>query len=405
VRFRHAPGGLPGDHRDLEIERLRGQLVEARAREARVRAEERERFSQLSAATKRFAASMRSRMDEMQRQQRRLDAQYAASRVLEEAGDLVEAGPGIFRALGRGLGWEAGVLWIVEDGALRCAETWRPDFPRGGFEEACEGMRLQPGDGLPGRVWQREEACWVEDVLEDEGFLRKEAAAEAGLRCALAFPIQDGGRLAGVFELLKRETSSVDEDLLQLTYLAGHQMGQFVERRRAEGERDRALARETEARQRIGGVLESINDAFFAVDGAWRFTYVNRRAEEFWDRPRGDLVGKNVWEEFPWAVGTDAHRAILQVARTGETLGFEAFAPFVNSWISGRAYPSSDGVSVYFQDVTEREQLRRKAEEGRVRLEGVLQQMPGGVFIADRSGGSCSPTGARRASTDARSGR
>jgi PAS domain-containing protein len=129
-------------------------------------------------------------------------------------------------------------------------------------------------------------------VLEDEGFLRKEAAAEAGLRCALAFPIQDGGRLAGVFELLKRETSSVDEDLLQLTYLAGHQMGQFVERRRAEGERDRALARETEARQRIGGVLESINDAFFAVDGAWRFTYVNRRAEEFWDRPRGDLVAR-----------------------------------------------------------------------------------------------------------------
>jgi PAS domain-containing protein len=41
---------------------------------------------------------------------------------------------------------------------------------------------------------------------------------------------------------------------------------------------------------------------------------------------------------------------------------------------------------VYFQDVTEREQLRRKAEEGRARLEAVLQQMPGGVFIADRSG-------------------
>jgi len=386
VRFRHPPGGLPHDYRDLEIERLRGQLVEARSREVRVRAEERGRLSQLSTASKRFAASMRSRIDEMQRQQRRLDAQYAVSRVLEESGDLVGAGPGIFRALGRGLGWEAGVLWIVEDGALRCAGTWRPGFPRGGFEEACEATRLRRGEGLPGLAWQREEACWVEDVLEDEGFLRREAAAGAGLRCALAFPIQDGGSLVGVFELLKRETSSVDEDLLRLTYLAGHQIGQFVERRRAEGERDRALIRETEARQRIGGILESINDAFFAIDGAWRFTYVNRRAEEFWDRPRGDLVGKNVWEEFPWAVGTDAHRAILQVARAGETVGFESFAPFINSWISGRAYPSPDGVSVYFQDVTDREQLRREAEAGRARLEAVLQQMPGGVFIADRSG-------------------
>jgi PAS domain S-box-containing protein len=305
---------------------------------------------------------------------------------VEDFGHLSESAPEIFRVLEEQLGWEVGVLWMIEGDALSCGGIWRaagrtPTV----FEEACHGSVFRRGTGLPGRVWQRDEACWVEDVLEDEGYLRGEAAAEEGLLCALAFPIQDGGRFVGVFEILKGEASSA-EDLLRVAYLFGNQIGRFVERRRAEDDRDRALARETEARQRIGGVLESINDAFFAVDGAWRFTYVNRRAEEFWDRPRGDLVGKNVWEEFPWAVGTDAHRAILQAARTGETVGFEAFSPFINSWISGRAYPSLDGVSVYFQDVTEREQLRRKAEEGRARLEGVLQQMPGGVFIADRSG-------------------
>ena len=386
MRFRHARGGLVRDIRDLEIERLRGQLREARAREATIRAEERERFSQLSAASKRFAASMRSRMDEKQRQQRRLDAQYAISRVVEEAGDLVASGPGIFRALGSGLGWEAGVLWTVEGDVLRCAGIWHPTSPGSGFDEACEGLRLRRGEGLPGRVWQREEACWVEDLLEDEGFPHKEAAAGAGLRCALAFPIQDGGRLVGVFELLKKEIQPVDEDLLRVAYLAGHQIGQLVERRRAEDERDRALARETEAHHRIGAVLESINDAFFALDGAWRFTYVNHRAEEMWNRRRGDLLGKVVWEEFPSAVGTEAHGAILQAAQTGETVGYEAFSPMLDAWISGRAYPSSGGVSVYFQDVTERERLRHEAEAGRARLEAVLQQMPGGVFIADHSG-------------------
>ena len=386
--MRNTLKGLPPDRRDHEIQRLRGQLEAARQREGRIRAEERERFSLLTAASKRFAHSMRSRMDERQRQQRRLDAQYAVSRVLEDSGDLSGAAPEIFRVLGERLGWEVGVLWTVEADALRCGGVWRAagGAPDDGFEEACRGSVFRRGAGLPGRVWRREEACWVGDVLEDGGFLRREAAAEAGLRCALAFPIQDGGGLVGVFELLKGEVSPVDEDLARVAYLVGHQIGQFVERRRAERERDVALAREREARQQATGVLESINDAFFAVDGAWRFTYVNRTAEEFWDRPRGDLVGKNLWEEFPWAVGTDAHRAILQVARTGETVGFEAFSPFINSWISGRAYPSSGGVSVYFQDVSEREQLRRKAEEGRARLEGVLQQMPGGVFIADRSG-------------------
>jgi PAS domain S-box-containing protein len=324
-------------------------------------------------------------MDGRQRRQRRPDARHAVNRTVEDSGHLSETAPEIFRALEERFGWEVGVLWMVEGDALRCGGIWRaagrtPNI----FEETCRGSVFRRGAGLPGRVWQREEVCWVEDVLEDEGYLRGEASAE-GLLCALALPIQDGGRFVGVFEVLKGEASSA-EDLLRVAFLFGNQIGGFVERRRAEDDRDRVLARETEARQRIGGILESINDAFFAVDGAWRFTYVNRRAEEFWDRPRGDLVGKNVWEEFPWAVGTDAHRAILQVAQTGETLGFEAFAPFINSWISGRAYPSSDGVSVYFQDVTEREQLRRKAEEDQARLEGVLQQMPGGVFIADRSG-------------------
>ena len=81
------------DRRDREISRLRRQLAEAKAREHSIRVEERERFSVLTAASKRFAASMRTRMDERQRQQRRLDAQYAVGRVLEESHDLTAAGP------------------------------------------------------------------------------------------------------------------------------------------------------------------------------------------------------------------------------------------------------------------------------------------------------------------------
>jgi len=234
--MRHTLKDLPPDRRDLEIQRLRGQLEAARQREGRIRTEERERFSLLTAASKRFAHSMRSRMDERQRQQRRLDAQYAVSRVLEDSGDLSEAAPEIFRVLGERLGWDVGVLWTVEVDALRCGGVWRAaGRAPNGFEEACRGCVFRRGADFPGRVWRREEACWVGDVLEDQGFLRKEAAAEADLRCALAFPIQDGGGgLVGVFELLKGEVSPVDEDLVRVAYLVGHQIGQFVERRRAE---------------------------------------------------------------------------------------------------------------------------------------------------------------------------
>jgi PAS domain S-box-containing protein len=64
-------------------------------------------------------------------------------------------------------------------------------------------------------------------------------------------------------------------------------------------ELERLLAQEEAARERATDILESFSDAFFAVDHQWRFTYVNSKAEELWGRERQELVGKNIWEEFP----------------------------------------------------------------------------------------------------------
>jgi len=75
-------------------------------------------------------------------------------------------------------------------------------------------------------------------------------------------------------------------------------------------ERERLLAQERAARERTTDILESISDAFYTVDGEWRFTYVNNRAEELWGRPREELLGKSVWEEFSEAEGSEAHRRL-----------------------------------------------------------------------------------------------
>ena len=69
-------------------------------------------------------------------------------------------------------------------------------------------------------------------------------------------------------------------------------------------ERDRLLAESEAARERVTAVLEIISDAFYAVDAEFRFTSVNRRAEELWGRRREDLLGRHYWTEFPRAVGS-----------------------------------------------------------------------------------------------------
>jgi PAS domain S-box-containing protein len=107
--------------------------------------------------------------------------------------------------------------------------------------------------------------------------------------------------------------------------------------------------------------LESITDAFFTVDLQWRFNYINKEAERLLRRPRADLLGKSLWTEFPDALGTTFEREYRRAMTEFVSVGFEeCYAP-LEFWVDVRAYPSNQGLTVYFRDVTE----RRRAEEER----------------------------------------
>ena len=157
----------------------------------------------------------------------------------------------------------------------------------------------------------------------------------------------------------------------------------ITSRKEAE-ERERLLVREQAAREWATDILESISDAFYAVDEEWRFTYVNGKAEELWGRSREELLGKNIWEEFPQVVGTEYYRQIMRAREEDVTTEFETIFPVLGAWVAGRVYPSRDGISVYFQDITEskraEESLRRVTEAERKRIardlhDGVLQDL------------------------------
>ncbi|MFC4552112.1 MULTISPECIES: PAS domain-containing protein [Halorussus] len=130
----------------------------------------------------------------------------------------------------------------------------------------------------------------------------------------------------------------------------------------------------------LAEVFGRISDAFYALDDEWRFTHVNERAEELIDYRGEGLVGENLWETFEWATDSKLGEEYREAMETGEPTAFEFYYPEpLDAWYEVHAYPSESGLSVYFQDVTERRDRERELVESERRYRTLVEHFPNGA--------------------------
>ena len=133
---------------------------------------------------------------------------------------------------------------------------------------------------------------------------------------------------------------------------------------------------------RVSRVLEAMKSAFFSLDRKWRFTYVNAESERILHRTRAELLGGTIWDLFPAAVGSVFEEEYRGAMATGRERVFEAYYPApLDAWFEVRAWPSPDGLSVYFLDITERRVAEERARRGAARL-AVIADVAAGVSDA-----------------------
>ena len=189
---------------------------------------------------------------ERKRAELRQAAQYAVTRALAESSTLGEATARILQSICQSLDWSFGALWSIDRQAnvLRCVEIWHQlSVNVADFEMASKQIAFPPGVGLPGHVWQRGAPIWISDVTKNDNFPRAAFADREGLYGACGFPILLGSEVLGVMEFFSKEIREPDQALLNTMMTIGSQIGQFMERRRAEEERAKLLVREQQARQ------------------------------------------------------------------------------------------------------------------------------------------------------------
>ncbi len=119
--------------------------------------------------------------------------------------------------------------------------------------------------------------------------------------------------------------------------------------------------------QKTRTILERIGDAYIVVDHDAHFVYVNPRAAQIFGRPAAELIGRQLWTEFPGG-GGQLREAYARALRDQAHVTVELrYAPW-DRWFEGRIYPAADGASMVFTEITDRKRAEAAADEIRQRL-------------------------------------
>jgi len=229
---------------------------------------------------------------------RRLELEHGVARLLAEADSVDAAIATLIANLADALGWRAGAFWRVAapGGTLEAVHVWSsPTAPAPRYEAETRRLRFAPGEGLPGRAWAGARALWISDVTSDPAILRAKAAAEDGLHAAICVPVTLGGEVLGALELFSSVPLSIDDDLLATLASIGGQVGQFLERKRAEA----ALAA---SNRQLTALFESALDAVVIADDERRYVDANEAAAQLFGVRREALIGLRI-DDF--VVGSD----------------------------------------------------------------------------------------------------
>ena len=151
-------------------------------------------------------------------------------------------------------------------------------------------------------------------------------------------------------------------------------------------ERKNAELALTEASQQISNILESITDAFMAIDAQWRYTYVNATAEQLLSRSRADLLGRSIWELFPAEKESNSrtYQEFHRVVNEQVSVKFEEFSPSLQMYIEVSAYPAAEGLTAYWSDISDRKRTEEELRQKNAILNVINESAPTPIFVKNQ---------------------
>jgi len=214
-------------------------------------------------------------------------ARFAVTQALVTSPGWEKAAPGVLEGLCMTLDWELAEYWEVdaEREAMHFVTSWkRPGRDTSSYEATASQTSYKRGEGLAGRVWETGTPVSIQDVASDDS-PRSAAAVAAGLKGIVGFPVRSGRRVVGMIALHTWAPRDLDEGLLAVMNDVGSQIGEFVERKRAE-----VALQESEKRMR--SVLDNVSDGIATIEQTGIIESANPAVVKLFGYSEQDLVGQ-----------------------------------------------------------------------------------------------------------------
>ncbi|HET7338463.1 MAG TPA: PAS domain S-box protein [Candidatus Dormibacteraeota bacterium] len=214
-------------------------------------------------------------------------ARFAVTQALVTSPGWDKAATGVLEGLCRSLDWELAEYWEVDVAreTMRFSTLWkRPGRDTSLYEATASQVTYRRGEGLAGRVWESGAPVSMPDLVDDNP-VRSAAAIAVGLHGVVGFPVRSGRRVVGMISLHTWAPRDLDDGLVAVMNDVGSQIGEFVERKRAE-----VALQESEKRMR--SVLDNVSDGLATIDQNGVIDSANPAVTRLFGYGEQDLVGQ-----------------------------------------------------------------------------------------------------------------
>lgn len=133
-------------------------------------------------------------------------------------------------------------------------------------------------------------------------------------------------------------------------------------------------------------ILENMTDAFVSLDNSFCYTYMNEKAGKIFNRNPKEMIGKHIWTEFPEGIGEKFYLAYEKALQEQKSIQIEEYYPPYDKWFENRISPSKDGITIFFQDVTERKMFEKELQDKEEKFRALIENAPDAVILVSIDG-------------------